>query len=69
MKINIICKVCYKEIEAQFTADETNDEINLFVVPCKQCAAQQNIDSDAVHEYPLRGHVWVPGDEETPNGV
>lgn len=44
MKIHLICKVCYTEMEAQFTADEINDEINLFVIPCKQCAAQQSVE-------------------------
>ena len=46
MQIHLICKVCYTEMEAQFTADEINDEINLFVVPCKQCAAQQGVQAD-----------------------
>lgn len=38
METRLTCKVCYNAIEYEFTADEINNGITLFVVPCKHCA-------------------------------
>jgi len=52
IKIYLICKVCYKEMDVKFVTDKINYEISnaivLFVEPCKHCAAQQTptLDGD-----------------------
>ena len=34
MQLHVYCGECHKELRVKFTADEINDEVNLFVLPC-----------------------------------